>query len=70
MNLLQARIESGAESDYTLETGRGAWIQAVTAAFSVNGHTLQPGDGLAIEDEAHLRFQGQTSGEFLLFDLA
>lgn len=54
---------------YTLAPARHAWVQVISGPVTVNGTTLQAGDGLAISDETTLDFSG-SAGDFLLFDLA
>lgn len=54
---------------YTITAQRYGWIQAISGVFSVNGQTLQSGDGIAISQEDTLQIQAQQPSEFLLFDL-
>lgn len=55
-------------------SGRGVWVQAARGKLTVNGATLQAGDGAAIEEEAAITLVGDGNGdeaaEALLFDLA
>lgn len=66
-----ARILSPqAKTEYSLNQGRAAWIQMIRGELEVNSLKLQPGDGLAVEEEGTLRFcGGHEEAEFLLFDL-
>ena len=42
----------------------------ISGALSVNGYTLETGDGAAISEESHLKLAAHTNNtEFLLFDL-
>lgn len=68
--VLTASVEPGAKVPYTLAPGRGAYLQVASGDVSVNGHTLQAGDGVAIDDENEFVVAGgETTGEVVLFDL-
>jgi redox-sensitive bicupin YhaK (pirin superfamily) len=62
-------LEAGDVLEHSLETGRRAYIHVARGQISVNGQTLNQGDGLAIEDPPVLRFEGVEAAEVLLFDL-
>lgn len=67
-------LDSGERVQHELLAGRGAWIQAARGSVDVNGVALDPGDGVAIEDETLLTIaaRGAQAGnlsEVLLFDL-
>ncbi|HEY1170751.1 MAG TPA: pirin family protein [Verrucomicrobiae bacterium] len=55
---------------YTLATGRHAWVQVVEGPVTLNGVTLESGDGAAVSDEQQLSFSTSDKGHLLLFDLA
>jgi hypothetical protein len=40
-----------------------------TGAATVNGHSLQAGDAVAVEGETSLEITGVEAGEVILFDL-
>jgi len=67
-----AVLGAGDSVDYSIPSGRYAWVQVATGAIDVNGVALKEGDGLAVSDETALRLRGANGGqsEFLLFDLA
>lgn len=65
-----ARLGPGDELGYTIGRGRGAWLQVARGEVSLNGLSLQEGDGAAIEDEGRLRIVAVSPSEILLFDLA
>lgn len=50
--------------------GRQAWLQLARGTVSINGETLQVGDGAAISDESQIAIVAEEESEFLLFDLA
>jgi redox-sensitive bicupin YhaK (pirin superfamily) len=55
---------------HNLAPGRHAWLHVATGSVTVNGQSLQAGDGAAIVDESQIEISGSPSGEALLFDLA
>lgn len=69
MNLYAAKFQKPEELNFTLLRGRKAWIQLVRGALLVDEIPLNPGDGLAIENENAFRLKGDAGAEFLLFDL-
>lgn len=56
-------------AQYTLGSGRAAWIQVVKGAVEVNGNKLEAGDGAAVEGIDQLTFQSDGTSELLMFDL-
>lgn len=56
--------------NYTLTAGRHAWVQVVEGPVTLNGVTLEAGDGAAVSDEKELTFSTSSKGHLLLFDLA
>ena len=50
--------------------GRRGWIQVISGAAEVNGHSLNEGDGAAISDSVDLQITTEVNSEFLLFDMA
>lgn len=68
-----ALLEDGKDATYTLGKGRYAWIQVARGSVTLNGKTLNQGDGAAISDEPEIKLTGSAPGkkaEVLLFDLA
>ncbi|WIH06499.1 pirin family protein [Xanthomonas translucens pv. graminis] len=67
---IYAAILDGAERiAYPLASGRGAYVQVLRGALTVNGQALQAGDAAQIVDETELDFADAQDAEFLLFDL-
>jgi len=62
-------LEAGDVLDHSLEPGRRAYIHIARGQVGVNGQTLSLGDGLAVENQPVLRFEGVNAAEVLLFDL-
>lgn len=68
---LYAGLFSGTEAaSLALNPQRKTWVQMVSGQLDVNGHTLQAGDGAAIESESALQLSGGLDAEVLVFDLA
>lgn len=54
-----------------LDAKKGYWLQNISAKMTVNGHDLEPGDAIALEDEPLLMIQHITqAGDVMLFELA
>lgn len=68
---IYASILSNQESiKTTLQNGRHGWVQVIEGGVSINGQTLDAGDGAQISGEEKLTFTGQNAkNEFLFFDL-
>lgn len=49
--------------------GRLQWVQLVRGQLDVNGQTLNAGDGAAISDENHIKFDNAKAAEVILFDM-
>jgi redox-sensitive bicupin YhaK (pirin superfamily) len=69
VRLYSAILDQGARVEHELGKGRGAWIQAARGSVSVNGVTLNQGDGAAVEEERALAIVANDGAEVLLFDL-
>lgn len=68
--VLATNLDTGKSVQHTLAPGRGAWVQVIKGDISVNGASLHPGDGAAIESESSLSLRAESDAELLLFDLA
>ena len=70
VKLYASILGEGRSAVHEIADGRHAWIQVISGALSVNGYTLEAGDGGAISEESHLKLTAHTDNtEFLLFDL-
>jgi redox-sensitive bicupin YhaK (pirin superfamily) len=65
-----AELNAGQAISQNLRAGRKGWVQVAGGSVSVNGITLNKGDGLAIDGSGTLIFDRGQDAEFLLFDLA
>jgi quercetin 2,3-dioxygenase len=63
-------LANGEEISYEIADGRHAWVQLISGSLTVNGETLNPGDGAAISEEKSLMLtSADYDTEFLMFDL-
>jgi redox-sensitive bicupin YhaK (pirin superfamily) len=65
-----AELNAGQAISQNLRAGRKGWVQVAGGSVSVNGITLNKGDGLAIVGSGTLIFDRGQDAEFLFFDLA
>jgi len=68
--LYASLLEAGQSVRHALAPGRGAWIQVIEGAVTVDGAELGGGDGASIEDVAEIDVAAVKDAEFMLFDLA
>lgn len=55
---------------YSLAPQRYGWLQVARGTITVNGLTLESGDGAALSEETDVAIAATTDAEILLFDLA
>jgi redox-sensitive bicupin YhaK (pirin superfamily) len=63
-------LGKGQTAELPIAKGRCAWVHVARGNVAVNDQTLGEGDGIAIENEPHLRLTGVDEGEVIVFDLA
>ena len=63
-------LESGKEIKQAFNPDRYLWVQVVQGKLTLNGETLETGDGAAIENVNELTLTGIDNSEVLVFDLA
>lgn len=68
--LFVGRLGRGRSPTHALDPERRAWLHVARGSVVVNGVTLGPGDGAAIQGESELRFEAREDTELVLFDLA
>lgn len=68
VDLYAAVIEAGDRVSYALKPQRYAWLQVARGEATLNGQSLQAGDGAAVQAEP-LEVSTETGTEILLFDL-
>ena len=70
-NELYATVLAPGESvKHALKTDRHAYVQVARGSVTLNGKTLEAGDGAAISAEKSVELTGVKDAEVLLFDLA
>jgi redox-sensitive bicupin YhaK (pirin superfamily) len=69
-DIYATHLIDGGTVRHELRRGRHAWVQVALGDVTVNGHTLQRGDGLAVSDETTLELTAPQDAEVLVFDLA
>ena len=70
VDLYATVLKPGDQQPFSLRPGRHAWLQVTQGKISLNGLSLEAGDGAAISDETQIQIQAQSDAELLLFDLA
>src|SRR5262245_7894780 len=70
VDLWAARLAVGEETTFRLKPGRHAYIQMARGAATLNGVSLDAGDGAAVDQEEVLEVKAAEDAEILLFDLA
>jgi redox-sensitive bicupin YhaK (pirin superfamily) len=70
VSLWMAYLGDGGRQLYELAPGRHAFVHVARGSASLNGRTLEEGDGAALSDEPELRLTARGDAEVLLFDLA
>jgi redox-sensitive bicupin YhaK (pirin superfamily) len=70
IELYATLLNGGDRLDFELRPGRYAWMQVAKGKISLNGVSMEAGDGAAVSDEQWLDVQAQSDAEVLLFDLA
>jgi redox-sensitive bicupin YhaK (pirin superfamily) len=68
-DLYIGRLDPKESITHLFEGERFAWVQLIEGDLDLNGNTLKPGDGAAVEKEASITLQSETKAHFLLFDL-
>jgi quercetin 2,3-dioxygenase len=63
-------LGSGETVKHELKPDRHAYVQVAKGSVTLNGKTLETGDGAAISAEKSLELTGVNDAEVLLFDLA
>jgi redox-sensitive bicupin YhaK (pirin superfamily) len=65
-----ARFSPGEQSSFSLKPSRNVWTQVARGAVTLNGLSLNAGDGAAISEESTLEVQALDHAEILVFELA
>lgn len=70
LSLYATHLESGEQLDYTFSPDRRGFLQLIGGAATINGETLNAGDGAALEGVDALSVNADDHVEALLFDMA
>jgi hypothetical protein len=70
VDLYAAVLNKGDRISHSLQPQRHAWVQVARGAITLNGLSLDQGDGAAISEETDVTIEATTDAEILLFDLA
>jgi quercetin 2,3-dioxygenase len=68
--VLGATLKAGATAEYTLGKGRHGYLVPAEGEVEVNGVSLKPRDGAAIEDESVVKITALKDSEIILVDAA
>ena len=68
--IYRIRLQPGQTVTHELKPGRGAWLQIAEGGLTLNGATLETGDGASTEEPGTLTLTATQPTEALLFDLA
>lgn len=63
-------LKPGDKVEHALQPGRHAYVQVARGSVTLNGKTLEEGDGAALSEEKGVELTGVKDAEVLLFDLA
>lgn len=71
VQLFASLLSKGQSVEHKLADGRGAYLQLARGSVTINGQTLEAGDGARVEKESVITITGASDqeAEFLLFDL-
>ncbi|PSF35559.1 quercetin 2,3-dioxygenase [Aphanothece hegewaldii CCALA 016] len=69
VKLYAGMLQEGDRLSYNLPENRHAWLQVARGKVSLNGTSLDAGDGVAISDETEINLIAENNAEVLLFDL-
>ena len=70
VDLYATMLTAGDTRTFELRPDRHAWIQVAQGKISLNGISMEAGDGATVSNETLLDFQAHSDAEVLLFDLA
>ena len=69
VDLYATLLGDGDSVGHELAEDRRAWVQVATGTAVLNGESLEPGDGVAIDGPASIQLTGSSDTEVLLFDM-
>ncbi|MFA5952897.1 MAG: pirin family protein [Hyphomicrobium sp.] len=69
VDLYATLLGTGEVVTHVIGSGRGGWVQVARGSVTLDGETLNEGDGVAIAKARELRLEGLTEADVLLFDM-
>jgi hypothetical protein len=69
VDLYAVLLAEGDRVTHDLAKGHKAWVQLALGSATLNGHPLEPGDGVAMEGPSAVTLTGSSNAEILLFDM-
>ena len=69
VDLYATILGKGEAVEHVIAEGRAGWVQVARGSVTINGETIEEGDGVAIEASGQLRLEGSGAAEVLLFDM-
>jgi redox-sensitive bicupin YhaK (pirin superfamily) len=69
VDLFAARLDAGDLVSHDIGDGRKGWVQVARGAVTLNGESLEAGDGAAIKGAANIAIEGRSNAEVLVFDM-
>lgn len=64
-----SKLDAGKTIEFTIPSGRHAWLQVLRGGVTLNGGAMQTSDGASVSDETTLTFRVTADAEIMLFDL-
>ena len=68
-DIYAAQLNGDQEIRFSIPEQKKAWVQVARGQLSLNGVSLNEGDGVAINDPGPLNFSNGEQAEFILFEL-
>jgi redox-sensitive bicupin YhaK (pirin superfamily) len=65
-----SKLDAGKTIEFTIPSGRHAWLQVLRGGVTLNGGAMQTSDGATVSDETTLTIRATADAEIMLFDLA
>jgi quercetin 2,3-dioxygenase len=69
VDLYATLVGKGDVVEHVIAAGRGGWVQVARGSVSLNGETLEEGDGVAVSTSGPLHISGLSEAEVLVFDM-
>ena len=60
---------AGQTLNHKIAKERYLWMQQIRGRLAVEGHSIKPGDGIALQELTNLQIVALEDAEFPLFDL-